>query len=29
MAKFYGNIGFFETKDNGNGVCKQQITEKP
>ena len=29
MAKFYGNIGFFETKDNGNGVWKQQITEKP
>ena len=29
MAKFYGNIGFFETKDNGNGVWKQQITDRP
>lgn len=28
MAKFYGKIGFFETKDNGNGIWKQEIIER-
>lgn len=29
MAKFYGKIGFFETKDNGDGIWKQKIVERP
>lgn len=29
MAKFYGKIGFFESIDNGNGIWKDNIIERP
>lgn len=29
MAKFYGNIGFFDTKETKPGVWEETIIEKP
>lgn len=28
MAKFYGNVGYGETVDVGNGIYEEQITER-